>query len=368
MSISKNNYLPALTSLRFFAALLVIIAHAQQSVGVLGITKTTAPILDRGRDGVEFFFVLSGFLITYLLCEEIARTGTVSIKKFYARRIFRIWPLYFILIFIGIIVLGYIYPFMFHKPYFDVPMWKWVTLFVLFLPNLATAFFKMGLLHPLWSIGVEEQFYLFWAPLVKFFKTSLYKLIICFIAISFVWQVLVDFHFIKFSPDWRDFFMMQKFYAMAVGSLFGYIFYYNKQKFQQSFFSNKFFQIILIVAVALHLCCKVYVEPSFLFHFLLAFVFGLIIINTACTNTTIFKLDKRPFVYLGTISYGLYMYHKVVDFALRTAFTNIHVHIHPCIAAITYHILLLLLTIPVAAFSYKYIEAYFLKLKEKYAL
>jgi peptidoglycan/LPS O-acetylase OafA/YrhL len=98
VNIKQENYLPGLNTLRFFAAFLVIISHAQQSVNKLNISNFTAPILNRGKDGVEFFFVLSGFLITYLLCKEINKTNTVSIKDFYLRRVFRIWPLYFIII------------------------------------------------------------------------------------------------------------------------------------------------------------------------------------------------------------------------------------------------------------------------------
>jgi peptidoglycan/LPS O-acetylase OafA/YrhL len=105
-----------LNALRFIAAFLVVMHHSEtikrkneiENYEWLGLFRN-------GSNAVTFFFVLSGFLITYLLLKESGKTGDVKIKNFYIKRVLRIWPLYFLLIFIGTIGL----PIIFH--FFEVP-------------------------------------------------------------------------------------------------------------------------------------------------------------------------------------------------------------------------------------------------------
>src|SRR6186713_361533 len=99
---TNSSWLPGLNALRFFTASLVVFMHVHSGQGMLGLPQLPAwPILFQRLYAVSFFFVLSGFLITYLLLKEHEHTGTISIKSFYLRRAFRIWPLYFITIGIG---------------------------------------------------------------------------------------------------------------------------------------------------------------------------------------------------------------------------------------------------------------------------
>ncbi len=100
--ISKADWFPGLNALRFFAAAIVILMHIHSNQGVVGLPQLPAfAILFKGLYGVSFFFVLSGFLITYLLLKENKKTGSVNVKQFYLRRVFRIWPLYFIVVAAG---------------------------------------------------------------------------------------------------------------------------------------------------------------------------------------------------------------------------------------------------------------------------
>src|ERR1700748_3873405 len=97
------NWFPGLNGLRFLAAAMVVLMHIHNNMGNSGLAQLPAwPILFKGLYAVSFFFVLSGFLITWLLLQEQQRSRTIDIKKFYLRRIFRIWPLYFIVITLGI--------------------------------------------------------------------------------------------------------------------------------------------------------------------------------------------------------------------------------------------------------------------------
>ncbi len=120
----ENNkvYFPGLNGLRFYAAFAVVITHIELIKSFQGYPTfwvensgnnlTLRSIIQKfvfelGSLGVYFFFVLSGFLITYLLLVEKAKTKTVAVKKFYVRRILRIWPLYYLIVILGFFVIPY---------------------------------------------------------------------------------------------------------------------------------------------------------------------------------------------------------------------------------------------------------------------
>lgn len=168
-----------LNALRFFAAFFVLIHHGEVIRGKNGLEDFGwLGFFNNGGNGVTFFFVLSGFLITYLLLKEVVKTGRVYIKKFYLKRILRIWPLYFLLVFIGTIGLPFAFNILqieYQMPYTIGQTWYY---FLFFLPGLVTYFYGHHFLEPLWSIGVEEVFYLFWAPLMEWFKRHVFVLLI----------------------------------------------------------------------------------------------------------------------------------------------------------------------------------------------
>ena len=127
--------------------------------------------------GVILFLVLSGFLISYLLFKEQDTTRDIGIKKFYLRRILRIWPLYFFVIGFALFVLPYvtflIYPGAV-KLSMETKFYKALPLYLLFLPNyVLVSIATIPFCSQTWSIGVEEQFYLIWPALNKLFKNKL---------------------------------------------------------------------------------------------------------------------------------------------------------------------------------------------------
>jgi peptidoglycan/LPS O-acetylase OafA/YrhL len=104
-----KEYFGALDTLRFLAFLCVFISHifvfSTFQFSGLKTRWIITYLLTQGNLGVSFFFVLSGFLITYLLLKEINRKGEISVAHFYIRRVLRIWPIYFIVTGVGFLIL-----------------------------------------------------------------------------------------------------------------------------------------------------------------------------------------------------------------------------------------------------------------------
>lgn len=180
----EKIFFPNLDGLRFFSFFSVYLFHVYlllfekyqpgtQSHSIMRF------LFQNGEIGVNFFFVLSGFLITYLLIEEKKLTGKIHIVNFYIRRILRIWPLFYLCLIFGFIIYPFIKQFSGGELFQIANPW---TYFVFlnnfdFLYNGAPAIISV-----LWSVAIEEQFYLMW-PLVlgllplKNFKYAFFTII-----------------------------------------------------------------------------------------------------------------------------------------------------------------------------------------------
>ena len=233
-------YFPGLNGLRFIAVFAVILGHIELIKSLKGLPNVfNLPfyINTSGHLGVLLFFVLSGFLITYLLLEELNLKGTISVGYFYLRRILRIWPLYFLMIIISIFFIPVIYT------YFNFPSYSYsfdqVWYYLIFLPNFAKSFkyFVQGATH-LWSVGIEEQFYLIWPLLILLFRKYIFSLlIIIFIGVTILPFLMgyLTVHFNIFNGN-EDLFkkylsLIQHFKinSMAIGGCMAYIFHKNKK-------------------------------------------------------------------------------------------------------------------------------------------
>lgn len=131
---------------------MVLLAHSAETphLSTMGILAGYFPLFFDGNLGVRFFFVISGFLITFLLIRECERTGSVSLKNFYIRRALRILPVY--LAYLTVVAILQVFTQLHQAPI------TWIgdlTFTVNFLPR--------GVISGhLWSLSVEEQFYLIW--------------------------------------------------------------------------------------------------------------------------------------------------------------------------------------------------------------
>ena len=146
----NSDRLPSLDGWRAMSIALVLGSHCTQTYGFPGEWKETFQWLFNGEFGVRCFFTISGFLITYLMLAEAKLTGRVDLCRFYLRRSLRILPVYFLFL-LTLSGLQLSTP-------FSLTRLQWISS-VTFTVNFVQNVWTNG--H-LWSLAVEEQFYLFW--------------------------------------------------------------------------------------------------------------------------------------------------------------------------------------------------------------
>jgi peptidoglycan/LPS O-acetylase OafA/YrhL len=163
----RRFYQPELDGLRFYAFLGVFVYHTLPSQALfyhrlhLPLPGLWGAVAKSGASGVDLFFALSAFLITSLLLRERQDTGEISLRLFYLRRILRIWPLYFAVLALGVVLA--------HTMADQRLPWYYVAGYLLFVGNWVSAVFghTQSICSPLWTVSIEEQFYLVWPALMK---------------------------------------------------------------------------------------------------------------------------------------------------------------------------------------------------------
>jgi peptidoglycan/LPS O-acetylase OafA/YrhL len=370
---SETNYFYQFNALRFFAALLVLVGHAEAlRVSEGGESLHSFDFFNNGQHAVTFFFVLSGFLITFLLLKERNKTKTVQVKSFYWKRIVRIWPLYFLLIFIGL-VLQPISIDLLNLPYEMPYSWQESSLlFITFLPGIITFYFGNHLLEPLWSIGVEEWFYLIWGPLLKYVPKDLWKWILFLLFLKLGLNYFASLQI--FPPVIAYIIRMMRFEALFIGGLFACTFFFASN------LQNKLSKIRLVVLLISMLSCfliifngsffdqlllKIGVEDKSLNLFICSIFFGLLIWSIAWKNKKTKFLDAPFMDYLGEISYGIYMYHLVVITIVWDVLQPLNLEFK--LETLLYHLFGIAFTISLAALSKTYFENPILKLKNRFS-
>ena len=361
-------YFPNLNGIRFLAAFFVIIHHIEQFKSLLGFDNSfTNPFINIiGPLGVILFFVLSGFLITYLLLVEEKLTKNISVKSFYIRRILRIWPLYYLIIGLSFLLFS---QFSFLNVgelsnHVNDNLTLKLILFIFFLPNLALVLFSpIPYASQTWSVGVEEQFYLIWPILmrkVKNKKAILYVIIFGYLLIKLiVFRLIQKFIFWnEYMENLKSFFYSFNIDCMAIGGLFA-VYLFKNDKILEILFS-KYIQIIIYFLLVILITNGI--QIPFINFEVYAILFGIVILNLSSNQDSLLKLENRPFHYLGKISYGLYMYHPIAIVLVLKIFDELKI-----VNVGIQYISIIFTTIVVAGFSYKYFERYFIDKKIKFS-
>ena len=354
------SYRPQLDTVRTFAVAAVMLQHFVGPANLPGLLK----LLPWGRLGVSLFFVLSGFLITGILIrsrdavESTTQTAWFAARQFYARRFLRIFPLYYFIIAVGLV--------MAIPPVREI--WIWLvsyTMNIFISLKGDESFFYSNF----WSLAVEEQFYVVWPWFVLFAPRKwLLPITIAMISCGPLWRLYAftnGLNFVaiyKMTPACLD--------SLGVGALLAHAHRSRLKKDTIRRFMN-FLVLPLGVFVSLCLWALAYFEINWsanivLFDVSVALIFCWFI-NSASHGfggAAGRVMEWRPLVYCGKISYGMYVYHQFAPPIFSFGFAKL---------GITYHeygwlslILGSALTIAISSASWYLLEQPFNNLKRHF--
>ena len=286
--------IPQIQALRAFAAILVVIYHAKITSG--------------GYIGVDIFYVISGYLITGLLLRELDKTGTISLKSFYLRRVKRLLPTSFSVLIVTALVAWYLYPATMRSE-----LGKDIAAAGIYISNYLFAFWQMdyqnlSAIPPVvihyWSLAVEEQFYIFWPFIVLTLyrrggRTSVRNGIFFISLASFLFSLFQT----SAAPIWAFYSLPTRAWELGVGALLLYI--PARIKFSQNY---------LWIALGLFLYGVTIFRDNTPFPGLAALV---PVVGTAISLAAVQSWPRilnvvgknRAVQWLGEISYPLYLWH-----------------------------------------------------------
>jgi peptidoglycan/LPS O-acetylase OafA/YrhL len=363
-------YRPELDVVRFLAFLLVFIHHVLPPTydpRLTHLLKGFAPAFfileDTFRYGLSLFFTLSAFLICELLIRERDIAGSVDVKQFYIRRILRIWPLYYFGLALGVAAAfgpeGHLSDIA-RVGWFAVFLGAWNSAFHGFLTNPA---------GPLWSISVEEQFYVLAPWVVKYFNR---KALYGFCAALLILSNSCVFYLGKTSAGddriWADSFV--QFECFAAGILLCLVLQHRLPALAA------WHRLLLVLGCGLSWLCASYLIAG---HFSsldsksswqIMCAYALIALGSVFIIAAFLGIDSKHLsawaVYLGRISFGLYVYHAFAIYVTsvflgrKVSFSNPIYYLKAVLAVG--------LTFLAAALSYRYLETPFLKMKKRHAI
>ena len=342
-------YFPTLDGLRFFAFVLVLIHH---------LPVPANPLLhmlhEQGWVGVHIFLFLSAYLLTAILSAELQASGRISVIKFYIRRALRIWPLYFAFC-IGIFALFFL-----RNRHLE-PEWFRFLGQLFFVDNVIAGFRDYNPIvftRHLWTISLEEQFYLFLPLALTGMLASRKRLVAGVLAL---WLVFLGVRIAMVAWDaphpmiWTSVFSAD---SLLLGTLLGAL--------RPGPSRSVVLRIALLVGGLVALFSGVFLPPVYVagWHQVLHYT----VIAGGAAGLTLAALNEpalaflaaRPLRYLGKISYGLYVFHLIGIEAARRA-TAVMGSDWWLQAAVASAVTLLL-----AVASYELFERHFLKLKHRF--
>jgi peptidoglycan/LPS O-acetylase OafA/YrhL len=358
----RSFYKPELDVLRFFAFLAVFVFHivnystdflVQHHVPFL-IARIGVSLTYAGMYGVSLFFILSAYLITELLLREKESMGRLDVGAFYLRRILRIWPLYYLFVALVAIV-----PFMNPRQVFST---QYVLAFLVLMGNWSLVLFGIRnfVAVTLWSVAVEEQFYLLWPPVVARLSHRQIGLaalgMIC--VANIVRPLLLAMHQSR-EQVWMNSFSQLD--SIAFGILLAV-----RWPKKSSPLKYGVRLALLVSGIACLAVVAFFANPDGAFS-PLGTLIGSPAIPVASTAILLSFFDlpfRLPLLqYLGKISYGLYVYHMAALFVVDRLFPGDGAGAaHACVR----FVFALGLTLLTAVVSYTVVEAPFLKLKRRF--
>ena len=365
---AQRFYRPKLDQLRFVAFSFVFCRHLlpanTEAYTSLGFSHSLSqyilvPLVRAGGHGVDLFFVLSAFLITELLLRECDATGMVRVKSFYIRRILRIWPLYFFFILL-------IFPFEIVTS--EIPL-AYYGMLAVFVGNWYPFFFGEveSVTGHLWTISVEEQFYLIWPVLLVCTRPRAFLvLMVGLFAASTVYRsVLIEGSYAAaVSVHSNTFTRMDCF---ALGSILACCVHWNLIS------TNSVIRVTLLA-----ICAFLYLIIGWIYSdvlhvstawvYLIGSIASVLVVLVVGVSPSSNKTSyvQNAWSYLGKISYGLYMWHVPASWIVAASLASWRLDLGN--AMLVGFVLTALLTYLMAMTSYSLLEKPFLRMKQRFTL
>jgi peptidoglycan/LPS O-acetylase OafA/YrhL len=340
----NQKHFKGLDGIRCLSIVAVMYFHFTGADGRLGIL------------GVDLFFILSGFLITTLLLRERENTGEINLKLFWVRRALRIFPIYYGFIFAQLVIFKVVSvdQTLIDEFYKNLPAFLTFTnnWFVHLSPDTKVVFYHA------WSLAAEEQFYLFW-PLLLVFASSTKRLIsipAILILIDILFTYLTKNQVLNLTQNGTAIITSLQ-PAICLGVIAAIIMHHQKSFNVLSRLLNPKVTPILSAVIAVILI--IYKFPNFIIHVILTLFLLSVIFNRDKITSSI--LNFRPVIYIGQISYGMYIFHMA-------AFNAISMMVFPSLSSSSYQVVVtsFLFTILVATASFYLYEKPFMSLKTKF--
>jgi peptidoglycan/LPS O-acetylase OafA/YrhL len=366
-SISARAHIPALDGLRGIAILLVVPHNADIFSNSAPWLWPIAMLAHAGWIGVQLFFVLSGFLITRNLLDT--RRDQNYFKTFYGRRVLRIFPLYFLTLFVGLVVLPRIVHFgpeALASQHNQV--WLWT-----FLSNWAQPLgIEVSGYSHFWSLAIEEQFYLLW-PLVVLAVAGRRLLWACLGLIVVALLSRVWLHEMGAKPEMLYMFTNCRMDALAMGAGAAVLTQMPRWNYwlRENLTAAVVTMVVILGATAVHTHLYSVYAPQTLTagQTLLSFGFALLILSLGVVqprNRVRQFFESRWLGAVGRYSFAMYVFHLPIlvafgdDIRDALAFTGPALPLFYVIAAI-------LLSVLAGFLSYHLVEKHFLRLKTYFA-
>jgi peptidoglycan/LPS O-acetylase OafA/YrhL len=318
-------------------------------------------ILSKGHHGVALFFVLSGFLITYLLLHEAKWRGKVDPLRFFMRRLLRIWPLYFTVVLFGFLL----FP---HLP-FGIETSNSLSFYAGFLSNFEEI--RNGWQDPVsflsvtWSVSIEEQFYLSWVALIallpffargKYFQY--YFLLLLGVSLAFRFHYMdaermIYFHTLSVVSD------------LALGGLLAWRAFHHGISERFKALAGWKITLVYVLGIGMILGDTLLFRGKMIVieRLVLGLFFAFVIAEQVYCRHSFFKADRIPgFKKLGEISYGWYMYHCIVLYFVQQVLIQ-GGWIHSALDFGLFVLLAFAFTFLISWCSYRFLEEPMLRLK-----
>ena len=336
----ENRLFTSLNGLRAISIVAVIWHHTA------GKIYSTPTILSCGYEGVALFFLISGFLITTLLLREKERNGRIDLPAFFVRRSLRIFPLYFAVLGLYVVLVHIFESSTSEGQDFS----KNLIFFATYTSNIFVALEGRVIFYYAWSLAAEEQFYLICAPLLGLVSSSTFTLIVCVATLLLVASQVLGFMQAELNQVAP--------LGLWLGTLCALALHYR------------------VTYNAMYRILGARIAPLITLGFVLASLelraghLVFIICGAAFLVSCViqenhrlqFFLNWAPLNYIGKVSYGLYLLHMFCNAGTALLIKKTGIQLGPA----GVFIVVLVLSLVIASLSFHTFEKFFLQLKPRF--